>query len=131
MKVSVRSLLSLAVVLCSLAVVTVDAQASTYFVAPNGNNASPGTITAPWLTLRHAVAQLRAGDTLYLRGGTYTGSANTIDSILGSVPSGSSWTNAITIAGYAAEIVTIRPPDGQQGIRLSSGTVSGAAGIKY
>ena len=71
-------------------------------------------MNAPWQTLRYAVAQLRAGDTLYLRGGTYTGPANTIDSALGTVRSGTSSQNAIRIAGYASETATIQPPDGQQ-----------------
>jgi parallel beta-helix repeat protein len=67
------------------------------------------------------VAQLRAGDTLYLRGGEYTGPENTIDSQLGALPSGSSFSNPITIAAAPSESVTIRPPDGQSGIRLRAG----------
>ena len=37
------------------AVVTAGAQANTYFVATNGNDANPGSLASPWLTLRHAV----------------------------------------------------------------------------
>jgi len=78
-------------------------------------------MTSPWRTLRYAVGQLRAGSTLYLRGGVYTGSMNTVDSQLGTVPSGTSWSNPITIAAYPSERVTIQPPSGQSGIRLTTG----------
>ena len=95
---------------------------STVYVATTGNDRNDGTIAAPWQTLRHAVAQLHAGDTLYVRGGTYTGSANTIDSELGTVRGGTSWSNAITIAGYRSESVTIRPPQSYAGIGLTTST---------
>lgn len=42
------------------------------FVDPsNGKDDAPGTEQAPWRSVRHALGQLRAGDTLYLRGGVY------------------------------------------------------------
>src|SRR5262245_47284757 len=39
--------------------------------AKRGNDAAAGTEQAPWRTLQHAARQLRPGDTLYLREGTY------------------------------------------------------------
>lgn len=39
--------------------------------AAQGDDAGPGTEAAPWKTLGHAIPRLHAGDTLYLRGGTY------------------------------------------------------------
>jgi parallel beta-helix repeat protein len=78
-------------------------------------------MAAPWRTLRHAVAQLRPGDTLYLRGGIYAGSQNTIDSARATVPRGTSWSNAITIAGHPGESVIIRPQADLNGIRLTVG----------
>src|SRR5262245_21823767 len=92
----------------------------TVYVAVSGNNNNDGSIANPWLTLNHAVAQLRPGDTLFMRGGDYTGPSNTIDSELGTVPSGTSWAVPITIAGYSSERVTIRPLNGQQAIRLTA-----------
>ncbi|MDX1945670.1 MAG: hypothetical protein SFU86_09680 [Pirellulaceae bacterium] len=48
------------------------AAGSTKFVdAIQGNDDAAGTKVAPWKTLKHALRQLQAGDTLYLRGGTY------------------------------------------------------------
>jgi len=43
-----------------------------YYVDPvAGSDAASGAESTPWRTLGHAVAQLQAGDTLTLRGGTY------------------------------------------------------------
>lgn len=48
--------------------------AATYFVAPDGVDSAAGTIDAPWRTLQRAADHppLAGGDTIYLRGGTYT-----------------------------------------------------------
>lgn len=43
----------------------------TYYVAPDGSDTNPGTIEAPWATLRHAHEQMAGGDTIYFRGGRY------------------------------------------------------------
>jgi hypothetical protein len=44
----------------------------TFYVDPAGDDAQHGTsVAAPWRTLGHAIPQLRHGDTLYMRGGTY------------------------------------------------------------
>ena len=45
--------------------------ATTYYLQPTGSDSSAGTLGAPWKTLTHAVLQMRAGDTLLVRGGTY------------------------------------------------------------
>ncbi len=42
-----------------------------YFVSTEGSDANKGTKAAPWRTVGHAVKQLKAGNTLYLRGGSY------------------------------------------------------------
>lgn len=51
---------------------------ATYYVAPGGNDANPGTITAPFATLQHARDVVRKVDSnmtgdiyVYLRGGNY------------------------------------------------------------
>jgi hypothetical protein len=45
--------------------------ASRFVDAARGSDADSGTEQAPWKTLKHALRQLRPGDTLWLRGGTY------------------------------------------------------------
>jgi len=54
---------------------------STYYLAPNGNDSNAGTITSPWATLNKVWTVLKAGDTVYLRGGTYA--FNTQQSLTG------------------------------------------------
>lgn len=104
---------------------TAPAAAAMYYVSTAGNDtnscAAAQAAATPKLTIAAGLTCLAAGDTLFLRGGTYTGSSNLIDSERSSVPSGTSWAAAITIAGYPGETVTIRPPDGRQAIRLTAG----------
>lgn len=48
------------------------AYATTYYVSTTGSNANNGTDTAtPFLTIPHCVSTMVAGDTCYVRGGTY------------------------------------------------------------
>ena len=42
-----------------------------YYVAPTGNDNNPGTIAYPWRTIQKAADTLVAGDTVYIRAGTY------------------------------------------------------------
>ncbi len=46
--------------------------ADVFFVAPDGDDAHPGTFEQPWATVNHAAQVLQAGQTVYLRGGLYT-----------------------------------------------------------
>ncbi len=47
------------------------AASKVFFVSPDGDDVNPGTKESPKKTIRLVVNQLGAGDTLYLRGGTY------------------------------------------------------------
>jgi hypothetical protein len=47
------------------------AQAATYYVAPNGNDTAPGSLTAPWQTIANAQARISPGDTVFFRAGKY------------------------------------------------------------
>lgn len=47
------------------------ASAATYYVAPNGDDANPGSQAAPWKSFARAQAVAAAGDTVYFRGGAY------------------------------------------------------------
>jgi len=44
---------------------------NTYFIDPNGNNNNSGTMDFPFATVQKAVSVASAGDTIYVRGGTY------------------------------------------------------------
>jgi hypothetical protein len=45
--------------------------AATYFVAPDGDDTNPGTLDKPFATMQKGHDKAVAGDTVYLRGGTY------------------------------------------------------------
>jgi len=44
---------------------------SVYYVSKDGDNNNSGTKNSPWRTIQKAAETLRAGDTVYIRGGTY------------------------------------------------------------
>lgn len=44
---------------------------TSYYVAPNGDDANPGSIERPFATIQHGASRLEAGDVLYVRGGRY------------------------------------------------------------
>lgn len=47
-------------------------QGAVYYVAPTGADSNPGTAAYPWKTIQKAADSLTAGDTVYIRAGTYT-----------------------------------------------------------
>lgn len=55
--------------LCLLAAIPL--AAATYYVATDGNDADTGDSDNPWATVDHAISEVVAGDTIYVRGGTY------------------------------------------------------------
>ena len=83
-----------------------EANATTYYVATNGNDSNPGTNSQPFRTINEGVQALSAGDTLYVKSGTY---AESIRSTQVPIPNGTSWNNPITIAAHPGHTVTIRP----------------------
>lgn len=78
---------------------------NTYFVATNGNDSNAGTEAAPWLTVRKALATIKAGDTLIIRGGQY--SAVTTGWYLANSGTAS---QPITITNYPGEQVLLIAP---------------------
>lgn len=75
---------------------------ATYYVAPNGSDANPGTLAAPFKTLQKAVPLLKPGETLIVRAGEYetnglSANANSI------IPSGTSWDKPVTLKAYPGE----------------------------
>jgi hypothetical protein len=67
--------------------------------AARGDNGNAGTETAPWKTLTHGLRQLKPGDTLYLRGGTYYEKV--------SLSKSGSEQSPITISAYPGELAVI------------------------
>ena len=57
--------------ICLLLAAAISSSAATFYLAPTGNDANTGSLVAPFFTLNKAVSVVGAGDTIYLRGGTY------------------------------------------------------------
>lgn len=80
------------------------AQSATYYVSLSGKDTNSGTSpSAPFRTLLKAVKPLHPGDTLYIRGGTWTEQLNLMQYNTSGTSGG-----YIKIAGYPGETVTIR-----------------------
>lgn len=58
-------------------VVSVPVFGTKYYVATTGSDSNPGTISEPFATWQKLNDVLNAGDTAYIRGGTWTAAANT------------------------------------------------------
>lgn len=97
------------------------AQGTTYYVSLTGKDSNSGTSTsAPFRTLLRAVQPLDPGDTLYIRGGTWTEQLD----LMKYNTSGTSG-KYIKISGYPGETVTIRyaePVSGGYGPIKARGT---------
>ena len=73
------------------------ASGRTFYVATNGSDSSSGTISSPWRSFHASLRKLRAGDTLYVRGGSYTFRGVNYTSLAGTA------TNRILISAYPGE----------------------------
>lgn len=77
-------------------------KATEYYVAINGNDSNPGTISQPWLTWQKGFNTVSAGDILYIRGGNYTGMYGSGHGVYISGRDGSI-TKKITVMAYPGE----------------------------
>ncbi len=71
--------------------------ADALYVAPDGSDSNPGTKAQPFGTIQHALDVVKAGQTVYVRGGTYKLAQRLITKNSGTP---NAW---ITIAGYPGE----------------------------
>ncbi len=79
-----------------------------YFMSPGGSDSDDGSFESPWQTIGHAKSRVSAGDTIYMRGGTYFLSSGIIWHP--DYNSNGTAANPITLRGYPGESVVI---DGQ------------------
>jgi len=90
------------VILASLllaALVSVSAPGATYYVATSGSDANPGRETQPWGTIQKAAVTLTAGDTVYVKAGTYK------ERVV--LQNSGSYGNYITYSAYPGDTVII------------------------
>jgi len=59
-------------VLATALLPTVAVHSATYYVSTSGSNSNSGTSSKPWRTVAYATSKMVAGDTTYVRGGTYS-----------------------------------------------------------
>ncbi len=62
-----------ACLLVSALLASLPVHAATYYVATSGSDSNPGTSSQPWKTVAYAVDKMVAGDTTYVKSGTYYG----------------------------------------------------------
>jgi MYXO-CTERM domain-containing protein len=91
------------------------AHAADYFVATTGNDSANGSAAAPFKTIRKAITVAMPGDTVRIRGGTYTG-----------------WSNQInpTRSGRADAWITFRADDGSLPIIEPTTDITGGSGFE-
>ena len=75
------------------------AAAATYYVSTHGDNSAQGTETHPWKTVTWAAGRAGAGDTVYVREGTYREKI-----VLANTGAKGAY---LTFAAYPGELVTI------------------------
>jgi parallel beta-helix repeat protein len=96
--------------LCTTLLLHAEVGAATYWVGKGGSDSyscpqAQNASTAK-LTINSGISCLGAGDTLYVKAGTYNEWFNN------NLPGGTSWANAATIAAAPGEVVTISPNAG-------------------
>ena len=69
----------------------------TYYLAPTGKDSNAGSISAPWLSIYAALPKLHAGDTLLVRGGSYSFGGVNYTTVVGTQAA------PITVSNYPGE----------------------------
>ena len=86
---------------------------SVRYVAKTGKDTNPGTSALPWLTISHAAASVRAGDTVLIHAGVYK------EQVKMKI-SGSAQAGFVTFQNYPGETATVDgtglSPGGQSGL---------------
>src|SRR5580765_5517303 len=107
MRASLERVLAVSMALLTL-VAAGTARAAEYYVAPTGNDTNAGTMPAPFATLQKGVNTAAAGDTLWIRGGTYKITTPASSSAgVNFNKSGTSDTNRIKYWAYPGEVPVI------------------------
>ncbi|HTS16350.1 MAG TPA: right-handed parallel beta-helix repeat-containing protein [Verrucomicrobiae bacterium] len=113
-----------------LVLVTAPVSAATFYVAPTGNDANSGAIDAPLSNIAVAVNLVGAGDTIYLRGGTYSYST-TINLTNAGTPAA-----PIKLWAYPNEhpfidFSSMADNDANRGFRITTNAASGLGGCYW
>jgi hypothetical protein len=93
------ALLSAGVVFFCVFLARGHASAAEYYVSPTGSDSNPGTQASPFATVQKANNSAAAGDTIWMRAGTYSSTGQITLS-----KSGTSDTNRTKIWAYSGEV---------------------------
>ncbi|MGB9434875.1 MAG: putative Ig domain-containing protein, partial [Candidatus Acidiferrum sp.] len=92
---------------------------SAFYVSTSGSDSNAGTILSPWKTIQHAADSVQAGDTVYVRAGTYNESVTI-------AVSGSTTAGSVIFQNYPGETAIV---DGT-GLTPSSSSTQGLFNIE-
>jgi hypothetical protein len=103
------------------------APAATFFISPTGNDANSGGIDAPFYNISKAVTMVSPGDTIYVRGGTFSYSATILITNAGTPAA------PIKLWAYPDErpvldFSAMADNDNYRGIRLTTNVTAGVGG---
>ena len=98
---------------------------NSYYMAPTGSDSNSGTISSPWKTWASASKKLKAGDTLYARGGTYTGQGSSSNGSANWYSPSGTQAAPVTFKAYPGEVPVF---DGQMSV-VSGLTLSNVSWI--
>jgi hypothetical protein len=93
------------------------------YLSPSGNDINLGTFDSPWNTLNKAMSRVAAGDTVFMRGGTYSYTVASSISGKNGTPS-----NLIHIINYPGEMPVI---DGALDINISLITITNCSYLNF
>ena len=113
-----RTFLASAVSVLGVTIIGRSAAATNYYVSrSSGHDANSGTFNRPFATINKGLAVARAGDTVLVRGGTYS-------ELLKFPNGGGSHTNRLVLRAYDGETVTVlKPTAGPHLIRVPYVTI--------
>jgi hypothetical protein len=94
--------------LLAILIMPLCAEAATYYVATNGNDANPGTLELPWRTIQKCANTINGGDDCVVKNGSYTENVN------------------VTRSGSAEKYLTLKAENSRQAIVQGKIGVSGS-----
>src|SRR5262245_1953827 len=93
----------------------VHAAGQDFYVAPSGSDSNAGTLAAPFQTIQHCAESAHAGDTCYIRAGTYRETIQPLNSGTTGAP--------IAFKAYNGEVVTVSGADVLNGWTSHQGSI--------
>ena len=104
---------------------TLSLSGATYYIATDGSDSNPGSLSQPWRTIQKGFSSISPGDILYIRGGTYTPAAT----VIGGMYCGAGVSNKRGTAGSVYKVLAYPGETPVLDCRNMTGTSYSKAGI--